>query len=110
MDKICKHCGAISQEADKISMWGMHDDHSFRRYKSKTVDELLRHWIADVESGVDVSLCPIIVLSGKKELRRVGNMLFCDYKTQKPKDMDAVKKFRSAVLADTEITRLMNPQ
>ena len=109
MTLVCEHCGASTEgKADRVSLWGMYDDHTFKKYKSSTVEELIGEWRKDLESGDDIALCPIIVLSGKKELRRVGNMLHPSHgNTRGPRDEEEVLRFQEEVLADPDIARLM---
>lgn len=105
---ICKTCGATTEvQPDNISMWGMHDNHTFKRYRAKSVDDLINQWRQDVASDPDISLCPIVVMSGGKELRSVGEMLFPDYQRGGPKDENAVSAFREAAIADPAISRLI---
>jgi hypothetical protein len=97
------------EEADYISLYGMRDNHTFKRYEASTVDDLIAQWRADLKSDFDpdISLCPIIVLRGKEQLRRVGEMVHPNYQLGIPKDEAAVEAFRSAALADPDISRLM---
>jgi hypothetical protein len=109
MTLTCEHCGAPTVgRADNVSLWGMRDDHTFKRYAASTVDELIAAWREDLKTDSSIALCPVIVMSGQKELRRVGGMLHHHYKFGVPKDETAVAAFREAVLADPDISRLMS--
>ena len=56
----------------------MADCHVFAPLSGSTLDEIVEHAItfnADAEWGSYGSLCPVSVLRGKRELRRVGSMV-----------------------------------
>ena len=116
----CNCCGqSIDFVANKISIWGMFDNHCFHKYTGSTVDEIINQWIEHIsepipaivgEREVDdlgpTSLCPAIVMAGNKELRRVGKMIFPDLKTKKP-SYDDVEEYKKALLEDPDISRLL---
>lgn len=106
--KICPHCGERTGVPDRVSLWGVYDNHTFTRYEAKSVDELIDAWRQSLkEDDPAISLCPIIVLIGKKEVRRVGEMLHPDYRNGVPKDESAVQAFRETALADPDISRIL---
>lgn len=61
-------------EADTVKFYFMHDWHGFSRLRGATLDEVVAH--ADqIEASAVGSygmLCPAILMSGEKEVRRVG--------------------------------------
>ena len=108
----CPSCG-VTQEVypDSAPIYGMNDDHTFKKYdKAKNVDDLLSLWREDIAKGHDISLCPVRVYAGKKQIREVGKMLHPDYRTRQPKDETAVEAFRIALKCDPDIPRLMATQ
>ena len=108
MTLTCEHCGApTTGRADSVSLWGMYDNHTFKPYIATTVDGLIAAWRNDLRDDNGIALCPIIVKSGSKELRRVGAMLHPDYDKGVPMNEVAVSAFREVVLADPDISRLM---
>lgn len=87
-----------SLRADKVSFYGMFDNHTFKTYVG-TIEEVIEQWRKDLEEDNSISLCPIIVSYGKKELRRVGPMVF-------NKDEDKLELWKKAACADKDIVRL----
>ncbi len=105
----CPECGAVVRElADSVSIYEMYDNHGFRKLTASTVDETINLWLEQLnQSSRGLSfLCPAIVLNGKKELRRVGQMVFFDYNTKKPKAGE-LEAYRQALLADPDIQVLL---
>ena len=102
-------------QADGISVWGMYDSHLFHRHKGSTVDEVIADWkahnskpnmayVGNDKTPRDIGtteLCPAIVLCGKKELRRIGQMVFWP-----PKEKD-LAAWRKAMLDDPDVPRLL---
>ena len=120
--KKCDKCGFEIPEAkaDRVSVKGIYDMHLFHSIEGKSVDEIIMNWmchIADkipatvggkkVEDMGPSSLCPVIVLEGDSEIRRVGEMVpTCDA-TRLPKSAKALKKFREDLLSDPDIPRIL---
>ena len=95
---------ALTPAADRVSCWGMYDCHAFHKFEGKTVDEVFDAWKAhstrpDQKYGA-TSLCPVIVLSGQRELRRVGRMIDFD----RPNEWHL---WLEPVRADAEIARIL---
>ncbi len=105
-EATCLHCGAPARPATRIAMHAMHDSHCFVRYYASNVDELIGLWRRDLLHGEPLALCPIIVLSGDRELRRVGKMVHYGFRGRGP-DEEAINAFRAAILADPDISRIM---
>jgi hypothetical protein len=58
----------------------MYDCHLFHHSDARSIDELVKLWQAECEKpdkryGPPM-LCPVIVMEGEKEVRRVGHMVF----------------------------------
>lgn len=118
MDK-CSKCGQpLLMVADRVSVSGMFENHLFMTMEGKTVDEVIDSWLDQISKpypaivdGKEIDdlgathLCPVIVLSDKQELRRVGKMLFAE--KGKPKDKKALKEYRKSLLDDPDIPRLL---
>ena len=112
----------------RVSIHGMYDCHLFKEYTGHTVDELLMNWLEDISTPTPAafsdgtfvddlgptSLGPAIVLDGKKELRRVGNMVFVrvlDYgkETQRVSpEIAQLIEYRRALLEDPDIPSLLD--
>jgi hypothetical protein len=108
-------------EANRVSIHGMYDCHLFHAVEGSTVAEVIGNWRLHnqqfqpaIVGGKEVKdlgpsgLCQIIVLSGEKELRRVGPMVF----SRGPRlagqcDEKALQEWRDAALADPDIPRLL---
>jgi hypothetical protein len=88
----------------------MHDNHTFKEFRARSIDDLIEQWRKAMVDDTGLALCPIIVLSGDKELRRVGRMLHPAYKTPSSNSWPDVDAFRAEVLADPDISRLMEGQ
>jgi hypothetical protein len=106
--------------ATRVSIHGMYDMHLFHQVTGRTVDEVINNWLTHISElqpaivgGAKIddmgpsNLCPAIVLSGEKELRRVGKMVFPDDHTRKPRNPADLKEYRDALLADPDIPRLL---
>jgi hypothetical protein len=106
-EKTCPCCGSTIYEADRVSLWYMTDDHTFRRPKAKSIDELIEGWRRDIKHDSGLMLCPVIVLCSDKEVRRVGEAVHANYRTGEPDSETAVNAYRLALLADPDVERLM---
>lgn len=108
--------------ADSVSIHGMFDCHLFERFTGKSVDELIDNYLEFIKedtmgtfAGSDKvhnigvpDLCPAIVMSGEKELRRVGPMVGArSYKCGGKLDKKALEEYRAALKADPDIPRLL---
>lgn len=88
----------------------MHDGHCFTRLEGNTLDEILAH--ADsIEAGEDGSygsLCPAILMRGKREIRRVGEMVHARG-SKDPKDqwIKGKKEWKAALSADPDVQRIL---
>lgn len=89
----------IDRIANRVSCYGMYDCHLFHRFEGATPEEIATQWRAhkDPELG-DTLLCPVLVLEGDKELRRVGKMAHCEAELQ---------QWIDACNADPDIPRLL---
>ena len=96
-----------NKEADRLSFWGMYDNHTFKRYSPKSVDDLISQWRRDLADDEPISLCPVTVLSGETELRRVGEMLHPNYQAKVPRDEHAILKFKRDLMSDPDVRRLL---
>ena len=98
--------------ATRLGTHVMYDCHLFRSLKGTTVDALIEDWERECASPDPhygrPSLCPVIVLDGKNELRRVGKMVFpaSEYRPRE-KVISDVAEFRRALKADPDISRLL---
>lgn len=106
--------------ADAVSIHGMYDMHLFHRIEGRTVDEVIENWIkhnsekhpanvggTDIDDLGPSELCPATVLLNGKEVRRVGKMVFCDYKSGEVRDEAALEAYRKALSDDPDIPRLL---
>lgn len=102
----CEQCGTEIDKADRLSFWWMFDNHTFSKLDG-TLDmipslasecEDMDHW------GM---LCPVIVLSGEKELRRVGPCVHGRGSKSQSSFLEGVKEWKTAILADEDVFRLI---
>lgn len=97
-------------EADTVKFYFMHDWHGFSRLRGATLDEVVAH--ADqIEASAVGSygmLCPAILMSGEKEVRRVGPSAHARG-TKDPKDhwSEEKAKWIEAMKADADVMRLL---
>lgn len=94
------------KEADGISFWYMHDNHCFTKLYGETLDEILR--VADEverESPWGM-LCPVNVLNGDIELRRIGKGVHSHGK-ETASWVNGKKAWREDVEKDADIMRLL---
>lgn len=117
----CEKCGHPYGEpltAGLLSCGVMFDCHVFDRLKAPTPTALIEAWKqfnaephpAQFQDGTTTDdlgpayLCPVIVMTAdRKELRRVGRMVF----PSREKTDDNLAAFRAALEADPDIPRLM---
>ncbi len=94
-----------SLEADNVSAWLMHDNHTFTRLTGPTVADVVAQALMVHEQTKDGMLCPVTVMSGKVELRRVGKPVHLYNKNGEwQKDL---AEWLSAVISDPDISRLL---
>ena len=109
----------VGPAADRVSIHGMYDMHLFHSIPGATVDEVIANWRQHnrelqpatvggrpVDDMGPSSLCPATVLAGKKELRRLGPMVF-QRGSRGECDEHALKAWRDAMLADPDVPRLL---
>lgn len=114
----CHFCGQELPPADGVSIFGMYDMHLFHRYDGSTVDEVIANWISHISKPIPASidgvhvddmgptfLCPARVTVNGKDIRSVGDMVLV--RTGRMPDLEELKKYREALLADPDIPRLL---
>lgn len=102
----------IDRVADRLGAHLMYDCHLFRRAKGANVREVVADWQSEHDSPQErygaPMLCPITVLEGSKELRRVGAMVHPTYGSyDNGKQKAAIAAFIAACEADPDIPRLL---
>ena|SRR6185437_8503399 len=103
----------IDWRADRLGAHLMYDCHVFRRGKGTTVRELVEDWRKEYNKPGDYGrpvLCPVIVLDGKKELRRVGTMvheIYQDTPANRAKQQREIQEWIDACESDPDIPRLL---
>lgn len=100
----------MDRMATRVSTHVMFDCHLFGELKARTVQGLVDEWRMFIKGGAKYSerygpayLCPVSVMDGDKELRRVGTMVFPD---SGECDRELGKWLRE-VNADPDIARLL---
>lgn len=93
--------------ANRLGAHLMYDCHLFRRANGSTVREVAADWqqerdVPDECYG-EPMLCPVIVLDGTKELRRVGTMVH----PGSEKEGEQLKRWIEECEADPDIPRLL---
>ena len=89
--------------ADSVSTWVMHDNHTFTRLSAQSVQGIVTEALRVHSEHKDCMLCPVTVLRGKTELRRVGPPVHL-YSKDFAKDLS---EWIAQVSADPDITRLL---
>ena len=92
----------------RVAIHGMYDCHLFTHYEADSPEAIVKAWQEECAGRSHQygppDLCPAIVLSGKKELRRVGPMIHYDYTKRAPGKAGA---WLAAVNTDPDIRRLL---
>lgn len=117
----CPGCGHSFDryEPDRVSIYGMYDCHLFHRFEAGSVEKIVADWIEHNStptpgrfiSGDETndlgatSLCPVIVLCGKKEIRRVGQMVHAS--RSRGYDKEKLQAWIDAVNSDPDIGRIL---
>ena len=102
----------VDRVATRVSAHVMYDCHLFRALKGASVEALVKDWQQECakpnEGYGRPMLCPVIVLDGEKELRRVGEMVFPATMYRDKTEVAAkLKKWVKAVSDDLDIERLL---
>ena len=97
-----------SQKPDSISIWYMHDNHTFTKLYGKTLKAVLARADAiEAESSYGM-LCPVHVLQGKQELRRVGPCVHAGSRKDTKDKWNAGKAaWKAAMKSDADVMRLL---
>lgn len=90
---------ALSPVPDRVKFYGMFDNHTFVRFEG-AIETVLDQW-REANTEASVALCPVLVMAGTIDLRRVGPLV------DSPFDMGGLQRWLEAVYADTDIIRLM---
>lgn len=96
------------EQVDGVRFYFMHDNHCFTKLHGATLDEILaRADEVEAESSYGM-LCPVILLHGEKEVRRVGKVAH-GKGSKDPKDYWNTGKaaWRESVEADADVMRLL---
>lgn len=102
----------LQRSPDSMSVFFMHDNHTFTRLVGGTIDELLAHadQIEASDGGSYGSIGQISLLLDGKEVRRVGPTVHSrGAKDPKDKWNDGKAKWRAAAAADPDVMRLQTP-
>lgn len=86
----------------EVRTYFMYEDFTFKHIDAPTLNEITEQALALSVQERYGSLCPIIVLSGKKELRRVGKMVHFG-----KNDLAQLEAWTAAANSDTDIPRLL---
>ena len=104
----------LNPKADRVSIWIMRDNHTFVKVETgqtaeEVVAEVQRICQNEAAQGDWPSLCPAVVLTGEKELRRVGKMAFYTERgsERKKRWRAGLMAWREALEADEEVVALL---
>jgi hypothetical protein len=93
---------------DSISIWYMHDNHTFTRLYGITLDEVLANADKVKAKSSHGMLCPVHLTQGGREIRRVGPPAHAgSSKDTKDKWVAGKSAWRAALLADADVMRLL---
>jgi hypothetical protein len=91
----------------KFSFWYMHDNHTFTRLKSSTIDEMCKEAFEIGKESPYGMLCPVTVLNAEtdKELRRVGSIVHTTESSElnDTKYANAIQQWKHEILQDADI-------
>lgn len=97
---------------DEVQFWFMFDNHTFKRLRGATLDEVLAQ-ADEVEAASSYGmLCPATLMHGKKEVRRVGPATHSySARNKNKKDMweEGKAAWRAELESDTDVMRLLTP-
>jgi hypothetical protein len=91
---------------NKVSIWYMHDNHCFSQLEGKTIKDILKEADRIEKESSYGALCPVIVLAGDKELRRVGPMVHSHGKDKKEWE-EGKKRWKEVIEKDNEIMEII---
>lgn len=110
MSTPCPFCSRPI-EATRVSTHTMYSCHLFGRLTANTIKGLIAEWQAEADAP-DARygppyLCPVTVMAGEKELRRVGPMVFPDDLLGTRSNRGGLRAWERAVSDDPDISRLL---
>lgn len=91
--------------ATDLSIYYMHDNHCFTKLKGNSIEDVLKEADRIENDSPFGALCPVTVLCGKKELRRVGPMVH-SHGESKIAWEEGKKLWREEIMRDLEIMSL----
>ena len=94
------------EPADRISIYYMHDNYTFSKLRGSTIESIFSEADVLARDSRCGMLCPVIVLSGKKELRRVGSTAHAPCSSTDKWEEGKIK-WREEVEKDADIMRLL---
>jgi hypothetical protein len=103
MSKNCPHCGRSVDGAVSISLWYMHDNHTFTRLDGGIDAAIAKARELGVESPCGMLGKAVLVDAEGRDVRRVGNSIHAKHGFTES-DLLA---WRESVLADAEAARLL---
>ncbi len=104
----CEHCGNEAPDrADRTSCYWMWDNHTFSRLDG-TIEEMIAQAVGYEEKDHWGMLCPVIVLAGQKELRRVGACTHGRGDKDQSGFIESIEQWKSEILADEDVRRLIS--
>lgn len=92
---------------NRVSFWWMHDNHTFTRLKGNTLSEVVQNAKRVRAETPYGSLCPAILCHDKKEVRRVGKMIF-DNPTHFSKWQKDLTDWCTTMESDADIMRVLS--
>lgn len=96
------------EQVDGVRFYYMHDNQCFTRLYGVTLDEILSRADEVEAESPHGMLCPVLLLQGKKTIRRVGKAAHAKG-SKDPKDYWNAGKaaWRESVEADADVMRLL---
>lgn len=95
-----------TQYANRVSFWWMHDDHTFTRLEGNTLDDVIKSAERVWTKYAHGSLCPAVLCHDRKEIRRVGKMMF-HYPNKSNVWKEDLAHWRSTMEADVDVIRVL---
>lgn len=103
--------GTVTEpKADRLSFWYMHDCHLFTKLKGRTLTEVVQHATEIRNESTWGMLCPVTVLAGQKELRRIGPSIHCHGREKDLEWAEGCRKWVEELSKDVDVVRLLGEQ
>jgi hypothetical protein len=92
---------------DTASFLYMHDNHTFTKLAGCSLDEIIAHCNQVREKSPYGMLCPVILLKGDREIRRVGDGVNCNGLKETKTWLFDIRRWESQISHDDDVMRIL---